>query len=165
MKSKPLSPAIVVSIASLVLALLACSTFSSPGSPVSSASEPAPTEEVQPVESEAPTTETEEPASSPEPTEASAESDCYRWDVITMDLAGEEVCVYGTAYSHEGQSRLDFSPEKNSFFLIDPVYFYPDLKEGSCVVAIQKVEVFDHKIPFMTLKDGLYKCEPWMMEE
>jgi hypothetical protein len=78
-------------------------------------------------------------------------------------MAGETVCVYGKAYSHQGQSRIDFSPEKNTFFLIDPVYYYPDMAEGVCVAAEEKVEVFDKKIPFMTIHDGnLYKCEPWM---
>jgi hypothetical protein len=79
-------------------------------------------------------------------------------------MAGEVVCVYGVAFSHQGQSRIDFSPEKNSFFLIDSRYYYPNLAEGVCVVAEQKVEVFDGKIPFMTISGELYKCEPWMLE-
>lgn len=103
------------------------------------------------------------PAST-ETTVATPEPSCYRWDEITLDMAGEVVCVYGVAYSHQGQSRIDFSPEKNSFFLIDSIYYYPNLTEGSCVVAEQKVEVFDNKIPFMTIQGKLYKCEPWMME-
>jgi hypothetical protein len=94
----------------------------------------------------------------------SPEPSCYRWDEITMDMAGEVVCVYGIAYSHQGQSRIDFSPDKNSFFLIDAIYYYPNLSEGSCVVAREKVEVFDHKIPFMTIRGKLFKCDPWMME-
>ena len=92
------------------------------------------------------------------------EASCYRWDEITLDMAGQVVCVYGVAYSHQGQSRIDFSPEKNSFFLIDTVYYYPNLTEGSCVVAEEKVEIFDKKIPFMTIHGKLLKCEPWMME-
>ena len=103
------------------------------------------------------------PASA-ETTSSTPEPSCNRWDEITLDLAGQEVCVYGVAYSHQGQSRIDFSPEKNSFFLIDAVYYYPNLAEGSCVVAEEKVEIFDNKIPFMTIHGKLYKCEPWMME-
>ncbi len=79
-------------------------------------------------------------------------------------MAGEEVCVYGVDFSHQGQNRIDFSPEKNSFFLIDTVYYYPNLAEGSCVVAEQEVEVFDGKIPFMTINGELFNCEPWMLE-
>jgi len=103
------------------------------------------------------------PAST-ETTVSTPESSCYRWDEITLDMAGEVVCVYGVAYSHQGQSRIDFSPEKNSFFLIDAVYYYPNLTEGSCVVAEEKVEIFDNKIPFMTIQGKLFKCEQWMME-
>jgi len=89
---------------------------------------------------------------------------CNKWDQITLDMAGDVVCVYGIAFSHQGKSRIDFSPEKNSFFLIDGTYYYPNLAEGECVVAEKKVEVFDGKIPFMTIKGDLYKCEPWMLE-
>jgi hypothetical protein len=103
------------------------------------------------------------PASA-ETTVSTPEPSCYRWDEITLDMAGEVVCVYGVAYSHQGQSRIDFSPVKNSFFLIDTVYYYPNLTEGSCVVAEEKVEIFDNKIPYMTIHGKLYKCEPWMME-
>jgi hypothetical protein len=103
------------------------------------------------------------PATSAE-TVPSQEPSCYRWDEITLEMAGEVVCVYGIAYSHQGQSRIDFSPEKNSFFLIDAAYYYPNLSEGSCVVAEEKVEVFDKTIPFMTIRGKLFKCKPWMME-
>lgn len=94
----------------------------------------------------------------------STEPSCYKWDQITLDMAGDVVCAYGEAFSHQGQSRIDFSPEKNSFFLIDTVYYYPELSEGSCVVAEERVEVFDGRIPFMTIKGGLFQCEPWMLE-
>jgi hypothetical protein len=89
---------------------------------------------------------------------------CYRWDEITIQMAGQTVCVYGVAYSHQGQSRIDFSPAPNTFFLIDTVYYYPNLESGTCVVAEQKVEVFDHSIPFMTINGELYNCEAWMEE-
>jgi hypothetical protein len=97
-------------------------------------------------------------------TSPTSEPSCYRWDQITLEMAGNVVCVYGIAYSHQGQSRIDFSPEKNSFFLIDATYYYPELSNGSCVVAEEKVEVFDKTIPFMTIHGDLYKCEPWMLE-
>ncbi len=162
--SKPLSPRIIaVGLACLAL-MLACSLFSAPA-----ANEPqAPPEEAQPAASNTP-----RPTDPPKPTNTSVpptepppppEPSCYKWDQITLDMAGEVVCVYGVATSHQGQSRIDFSPEKNSFFLIDATYYYPNLAEGVCVVAEEKVEVFDSKIPFMTINGDLYKCEPWMME-
>jgi hypothetical protein len=122
--------------------------------PAAATNTPRPTDPPKPTNTIAPTLP-------PPPTEAPS---CYKWDQITTAMAGEEVCVYGIAYSHQGQSRIDFSPEKNSFFLIDANYYYPNLAEGVCVVARQKVEVFDGKIPFMTINGDLYKCEPWMLE-
>jgi len=152
-----------------VLLLLACRLFSAPA-PTSEPPPPTlPPTEALPVVTEPPSPPTE--PQQPVPTEpvvteppAPETPPCYKWDQITIDMAGEAVCVYGTAYSHQGQSRIDFSPEKNSFFLIDTVYYYPELSEGVCVVAQEKVEVFENKIPFMTIKDGLYECDPWMME-
>ena len=112
---------------------------------------------------------TKQPTNPPEPTTTPTqepdiveEPSCYKWDEITLDMAGEVVCVYGTATSHQGQSRIDFSPEINTFFLIDPTYFYGSLSEGVCVVAKEEIEIFDQVIPFMTLDGDLYGCEPWM---
>ena len=163
MRSKLPSPKILSALLACLALMLACSLFSSPA-----ANEPqAPPEEPQPVASNTP-----RPTDPPEPTNTTAptvpppteEPSCYKWDQITLDMAGEVVCVYGVAFSHQGKSRIDFSPEKNSFFLIDATYYYPNLAEGVCVVAEEEVEVFDSKIPFMTINGDLYQCEPWMME-
>ena len=151
----------------LLCLILACSLFSAPANepaapaedPVASPTRPQASNTSPPTDP--PPTETAEPTVPP-PTEETFS--CYKWDEITLDMAGEVVCVYGVAFSHQGQSRIDFSPEKNSFFLIDTVYFYPNLSEGACVVAEEEVEIFDNKIPFMTINGDLYKCEPWMME-
>jgi len=105
-------------------------------------------------------TRTAQPANTP--TEKTPS--CYRWDQITKSMAGRVVCVYGIAYSHQGQSRIDFSPKPNTFFLIDTVYYYPELESGTCVVAEEMVQVYDGKIPYMTINGDLYNCEPWMME-
>lgn len=157
-----------IAASACVLLLLACSLFSSPTSEPPPPTAPPPVE-TQPVATEPPPSPTKPPTDTPMPVETEPPTQetpsCYKWDQITLDMAGETVCVYGVAYSHAGQSRIDFSPEKNSFFLIDPTYYYPNLEAGVCVVAEEKVEIFDHKIPFMTLNGGLYKCDPWMMEE
>lgn len=150
---------IIAASLSFLIFILACSLVTGTPSetsppPVDNDSSP-PTQIPQPTQAIEPT--------NPPPVDQQPPS-CYKWDQITLDMAGEKVCVYGVAYSEQGQHRLDFSPKKNSFFLIDPVYFYPNLSAGDCVIAEAKVEVFDGSIPFMTIKDGLYKCEPWMME-
>jgi hypothetical protein len=147
------------------LLILACSVFSTPTPSVPTSPPTSNTEQLPVASNMPPSINSPEPVNTPEPkpTDTSKTPSCYRWDEITLEMAGETVCVYGTAYSHQGQSRIDFSPEKNTFFLIDPVYYYPNLSTGTCVVAEQKVEVFDGKIPFMTIKNGeLFKCEPWM---
>ena len=166
MKTKFISLKVIAAGIAYTLLILACSVFSTP-TPAEPISLPTNAEQL-PVASNTPRSiKSPEPVNTPEPppTEAPETPSCYRWDEITLEMAGETVCVYGKAYSHQGQSRIDFSAEKNTFFLIDPVYYYPDMSEGTCVVAEQKVEVFDKKIPFMTIKNGeLFKCEPWMEE-
>lgn len=147
------------------LSLLACSFFSrlAPSAPSPTAMSIPPTYTFVPLPV---VTTTPRPTNTarPQNTPTEKQADCYRWDEITLQMAGQTVCVYGVAYSHQGQSRIDFSPARNTFFLIDSVYYYPDLEEGSCVVAKEEVEVFDHKIPFMTINGELYNCEPWMEE-
>ena len=166
MKTKFISHKVIAAGIACALLMLACSVFSgtTPAEPVS---QPTEVEQV-PVASNTPRSiNSPEPVNTPEPqlTDTPETPSCYRWDEITLEMAGETVCVYGKAYSHQGKSRIDFSSEKNTFFLIDPVYYYPDMAAGVCVAAEQKVEIFDNKIPFMTIKDGkLFKCEPWMEE-
>ena len=163
MRSKLPSPKILAALLACLVLMLACSLVT--GSPDKPSAPPP--EEVQPAASNTP-----HPTDPPKPTETTAptvppptqEPSCYKWDQITLDMAGEVVCVYGVATSHQGKSRIDFSPEKNSFFLIDATYYYPNLSEGVCVVAEDEVEIFDGKIPFMTINGDLYQCEPWMME-
>jgi hypothetical protein len=166
MKTKFISYKVIAAGIACALLALSCKVFTgtTPSAPIS-----LPTNSEQlPVASNTPRSiKSPEPVNTPEPkpTDTPEMPSCYRWDEITLEMAGETVCVYGKAYSHQGQSRIDFSPEKNTFFMIDPVYYYPDMSEGTCVVAEQKVEIFDKKIPFMTIKDGkLFKCEPWMEE-
>ena len=163
MQSKLPSPKILAALLACLAMMLACSLVT--GTP----DEPSalPPEEPQSAPSNTPRpTDPPKPTNTVEPTvpPPTQEPSCYKWDQITIDMAGEVVCVYGVATSHQGQSRIDFSPEKNSFFLIDSTYYYPNLSEGVCVVAEEEVEVFDGKIPFMTINGDLYKCEPWMME-
>ncbi|MBN1452649.1 MAG: hypothetical protein JW963_16650 [Anaerolineales bacterium] len=165
MKSMHKTSRVLVAVAAFLLLTLACSLSSTPGNTEEPVSVPSATVVVEPAASNTPRpTNTARPTSTSGPTDTPEPPSCYKWDQITLDMAGEVVCVYGVAFSHQGQSRIDFSPEKNSFFLIDTVYYYPNLSEGACVVAEEEVEVFDGKIPFMAINGKLYKCEPWMLE-
>ena len=161
MKSMHILWKIAAVVVATLLVTLACGLLDTPASTEEPPSAPSEPEEPEPV---VVATNTPRPTSPPKPTNTSLPPSCYKWDEITLDMAGDVVCVYGIAYSHQGQSRIDFSPEKNSFFLIDTTYYYPELGAGVCVVAEEEVEVFDNKIPFMTINGDLYKCEPWMLE-
>lgn len=167
MKFQPVRARIVfIGVACLMLTI-ACSMSSAQGTGDTPTSAPSATAVVlEPTSTSTPRpTNTPRPTSTTGPTKTPEPPSCYKWDQITIDMAGQEVCVFGIAYSHQGRSRVDFSPEKNTFFLIDTVYYYPNLDKGSCIVAYQKVEVFDGKIPFMTINGDLFICEPWMEEE
>lgn len=144
--------------------LLACRALTGPDpvvptEPPTSTNAPVPTATIPPLP-----TDTARPTPLPGPTDTPEPPSCYKWDQVTRSMAGDFVCVYGTAYSHVGQSRIDFSPKPNTFFVIDPVYYYPELSAGSCVVVKGVIEVFSGGIPFITVRDGLYKCESWMLE-
>jgi hypothetical protein len=121
-------------------------------------SEPAATEVVK-APTEAPAT-TEAPAATEAPVE---QPPCNKWDQITVDMIDQELCVYGVATSHEGQSRIDFSPEPNTFFVIDTQHYYPEMKEGVCLYTTGKIQVFDNQIPYIDITNiKIFKCEPWM---
>lgn len=98
-------------------------------------------------------------------TPTSSAPPCIRWDNITPSMTGRKVCVYGTVYSiyntNETATRIKFTSQANTFFLYDTNYIYPDLKTGDCVAAEEVVQLFDNKIPFMSVS-GLYVCESWM---
>lgn len=92
-------------------------------------------------------------------------SDCILWTQITPSMSGRKVCVYGTVYSvyttNETSTRIKFTSQPNTFFLYDVNYIYTDLKEGDCVAAEEVVQLYDKKIPYMSVS-ALYHCESWM---
>jgi len=166
MKSKHSISKVISAGLVCLLVTLACASFSVPAAeePTSVPSATSTAVVVPTATSTARPSNTPRPTNTTGPTRTPEPPSCYKWDQITLDMAGQVVCVFGIAFSHQGRSRIDFSPEKNTFFLIDAVYYYPNLAKGSCVAAEEKVEVFDGKIPFMTINGELYICEPWMEE-
>lgn len=98
-------------------------------------------------------------------TPTSPASNCIRWSQVTRNHVGRKICVYGKSYAiyytDEASTRINFTSEPNTFFLYDPNYIYPDLKEGDCVVAEEYIQLFDNNIPYMAVSD-LYFCESWM---
>jgi hypothetical protein len=123
---------------------------------------------VQPPEySYSPTTVPAKPTSIPTKvrTPTASAPPCIRWDKVTSSMAGQKICVYGTVYNiyntDEATTRINFTSKANTFFLIDLFHVYPDLKAGDCVVAEEVVQLYDNKIPYMSVF-GLYVCESWM---
>ena len=89
---------------------------------------------------------------------------CFLWNEITSAMNGRKVCVYGTVYSvyntKETSTRIEFSPQPNTFFLYNVNHVYPDLNKGDCVAAEEVVQLISN-IPYMEISN-LYKCESWM---
>lgn len=92
-------------------------------------------------------------------------SNCIHWSNVDSYPVGQRLCVYGIideiSSSNQVSTRIDFTAEPNTFFIYDANYVYPDLKEGDCVVADERLQLFDNRIPFMSVSD-LYVCESWM---
>ena len=90
------------------------------------------------------------------------ESSCLRWEQVTLSQAGQEICVYGIVYAlyptNETATRIKFTSTKNTFFLSDGYGYYPDLRTGECVYAIETLLVYNNQIPYMDI-DKLYECE------
>jgi hypothetical protein len=99
---------------------------------------------------------------------------CYDWSQITLDMAGEIVCVEGTVAQVYSQgstsSRINFTPMPNTFFLVstEKVFYIwengkrNDLAVGDCIQATETVNVFDdglHQIPYMQIS-SLSRCSP-----
>lgn len=80
-------------------------------------------------------------------------------------MEGRKVCVYGIVYdlysTNQTSTRIKFTSQPNTFFLYDSNSIYPGLSAGYCVAAEEVVQLYDNKIPYMSVS-GLYECEPWM---
>lgn len=78
--------------------------------------------------------------------------DCIPWLLVTPQDEGKYLCVWGIVdgvYGLENQqTRIDFSPEPNTFFMVDPLHYYPDLGHGDCIASRDYIKVFD-TIPYM----------------
>jgi len=96
---------------------------------------------------------------------SSSGSQCYHWSEIKTSMVGKKVCVYGKAfdiyYTNQTSTRIKFTSQPNTFFIYSVNYVYPDLREGDCVLAEEVVQLWENKIPFMSLT-ALYHCEDWM---
>jgi len=97
------------------------------------------------------------PARAATPTDKS----CLRWDEVDESMVGEEVCVFGNvrsiASSDEKATRIEFSDEPNTFFLLGSQYSFTDLREGDCIVVQDTVLNFG-TVPYMNIGNNFYHC-------
>ncbi len=93
-----------------------------------------------------------------------AQNSCLKWNQVTPEMSGQEVCVYGAVQSlyvtNETWTRIRFTDQPNNFFVFSQLYIFPDLRAGDCVAVMGKVQLYD-RIPYIQT-DNLYKCEEWM---
>ena len=86
---------------------------------------------------------------------ATQEASCLPWHKVSKSYDEKEICIYGDIVkiynTKEAATRIKFSDEPNTFFLIDLDNVYPELKIGDCVQARGVVQM-QSNIPFIKVK-------------
>ncbi len=94
---------------------------------------------------------------------ASQSSDCLSWDKVNSSMVSKDVCVFGDVIfvdsSSEIATRIEFSNEPNTFFLLSSEYTFPDLRIGDCVQA-QGVILTYEDVLYLNVRENLYRCNP-----
>lgn len=89
---------------------------------------------------------------------------CLPVEQITAQMAGQELCVYGTVLrvqEYYGATQLRFGGMDEFFFSSGSIY-YPDIGAGDCVYAIGPVLLSAERVPYINIEEALYLCESWM---
>ena len=129
---------------------------------------PEPTATPLPTNTPIPPTAPPPPTAAPENTPASSEGtsqqegdSCVYWKAITRALEGERLCVYGEVYKTYNTNeawRIDFGPEKNSFFMYDTKYYY-NVEVADCVMAEGTIKSISG-VPYLNIENKkLYFCQ------
>jgi hypothetical protein len=86
---------------------------------------------------------------------------CFLWNEINKSMIGQEVCVFGTVVlvdsSDDVATRIEFSNERNAFFLLSSQYTFTDLHRGDCVQARDVVLAYE-EVLYMNIGDSLFSC-------
>ncbi len=105
----------------------------------------------------------------PDPTETggSTTGGCLRWDQITLEHEGEELCVYGIIRRWFAVSDVPFvgvfSEESGTFVVIDRTTTHEAI-QGDCVVARGAVEIMSRTRPDIDVNGTLESCpEDWLL--
>ncbi len=97
------------------------------------------------------------------PTARPTDRNCYSWDEITIDMAGQRICAYG---EFRRWFRVDeipyvaiFSEEPGTFAIIDREMTYPEYTQGTCITTTGEVEVMRGTRPFIEAQGDLETCD------
>jgi hypothetical protein len=92
---------------------------------------------------------------------------CYRWDQVTVSMAGQVVCVYGTIYKitnyKPGHNRFFFTSQPNSFFMYSSVagdFIHNSgggVAPGDCMRKTAEIQV-NAGIPSMDVGNSFQSC-------
>jgi hypothetical protein len=129
-------------------------------SPEAAASEPQPTTTLA---EETPTSQATTGAGVLLPTPRPTDRNCYAWDEITLEMAGQRICAYGEL---KRWFRVDeipyvaiFSEDVGTFAIIDREQTYSNYPQGTCITTTGEVEVMRGTRPFIEAQGDLETCE------
>lgn len=104
---------------------------------------------------------------SPQPTGSPGGSpapagDCLSWEEVTLEDAGEELCVYGTVKRWFAAGSLPFvaifTEEPGTFALVDRTRSHPQVVSGDCIRGEGVVEIMSATRPFIDLDGEVLTC-------
>ncbi|MDX1599991.1 MAG: zinc ribbon domain-containing protein [Anaerolineales bacterium] len=88
--------------------------------------------------------------------------ECVRWDQVTLDQEGEEMCVYGTVKRWFASGDLPFvaifTEEPGTFALVDRTRDHPSIRPGDCISGEGPVEIMSATRPFIDLNGEVGEC-------
>lgn len=131
------------------------------GDSEASAPLPTPTASIEPSASTTPV-----PTASPQPTLAAAavptQADCVSWETVTLEQAGQEMCVYGEVKRWFAPGDLPFmaifSEELGTFAFVDRSQAHEGVTPGTCIAGRGPVEIMSATRPFIDLRGQPLPC-------
>lgn len=97
------------------------------------------------------------------PTPRPTQRNCYQWDEITLEMAGQSVCAFGEIRRWFRVDEIPyvaiFSEEPGTFAIIDRGLTYPDYTPGTCITTTGEIEVMRGTRPFIEADGDLQTCE------
>jgi hypothetical protein len=86
---------------------------------------------------------------------------CLKWDVITSDMAGRKICVYGVVANLEQNYQIEqtyFYFGRNDQFFFTSIHLFKESIQGKCVTATGLVELNTYKTPYIKIDDTINFC-------